>query len=319
MTHALPRLSLLAPFALLAGLSGCRYDEGLLIENMRGTVFVPEAAATRTIVNPDGQSVPITDVKLIGPVYLGVFPSVLPADVVAPYPHPEVGPQFLPGVLGDTYPYGGTSIGDLRFPCLEFLTCKVTSGRFEEWDTMIDWFAMLDQPIKDASGAEIVSGEYLQQLCFDQLHVTSDEEARLTAYEDRNDDGEIDALDLDFVYDEAAGGFRAEFTLWQQEFFWDLEQEETEGCTPGTDCTGFTLWGWMDSPSTLTYDFSTCDPSFGFRNEVYNNEFWGGVVFSNVLNFPTTYIATGDALASQPIVWSDIYDQPELVLDWVVD
>jgi hypothetical protein len=75
----------------------------------------------------------------------------------------------------------------------------------------------------------------------------------------------------------------------------------------------------MDAPSTLTYDFSTCDASFGFENEIYNNEFFGGTIFSNVLNFPTTYIAAGDALSSTPYVWKDIYDQPELVLDWVVE
>jgi hypothetical protein len=314
MKHALTALSV-----LVATLSGCRYEEGLLIENMRGTVLVPEAAATRTVVHPNGESETITDVKLIGPVFLGLFPSVEEADVIAPYPHPEVGPQFIPGVAGDTYPYGGTTIGDLRFACLEYLTCKVTSGRFDTWNTMIEWFASLDQPIRDASGAEVVSGEYLQQLCFDQLNVTSDEEARLTAYEDRNGDGETDALDLDFVWDESAGAFRGEFTLWQQEFYWDTREEETTGCTPGEDCTGFSLWGWMDSPSTVTYDYSTCDPSLGFNNEIYNNEFFGGIVFSNVLNFPTTYIDAGDVLATEPFVWNDISDQPELVLDWIVE
>jgi len=318
MTNHNPSPLMLPVFALVAA-SACRYDEGLLIDNMKGSVFIPDAAATRLIAQPTGETVPVTDVKLIGPVYLGVFPSVLAANVLAPYPHPEVGPQFIEGVPGDTYPYGGTTVGDLRFACLEYLTCKVTSGRFETWDTMIDWFAYLGQPIKDAAGAEVVSGGFLQQLCFDQLNVTSDAEARLTAYEDRNDDGSINELDLDFVHDDTAGGFRAEFTLWQQEFFWDIEQEETEGCTPGEDCTGFTLWGWMDSPSTLTYDFSTCDPTLGFNNEIYNNEFFGGMVFSDVLNVPTTYISTGDALAGEPYIWNDMNDEPELVLDWIVE
>jgi hypothetical protein len=320
MTPSLSRSLLAAGLAaplLLSG--GCLYDEGLIISNMQGTVFIPEAAATREIVDANGVPQTVTDIKLIGPVYLGVYPSILPKDVIAPYPHPEVGPQYLESIAGDAYPYGGTTVGDLRFACLEFLTCKITSGRFVDWQTIIDWFASLGLPIKDASGVDVTTGTYLQQTCFDQLNVTSDAEARLTAYQDVNDDGGIDALDLDFVWDEADHGYRAPFTLWQQEFFWDLHEEEETGCTPGKDCTGFSLWGWMDAPSDLEYSFSTCDGTFGFPNEIYNNEFQGGSVQPDVLNFPSTYISTGDAVASQGIVWDDIYDQPELVLDLIVE
>jgi hypothetical protein len=307
---------LLGLFVLLGA---CRYEEGLIISNMQGTVFIPEEAATRTIVNAEGVEETITDVKLIGPVYLGVYPSILPQDIVAPYPHPEVGPQYLEAIAGNAYPYGGTTIGDLRFACLEFLTCKVSSGRFEEWQDIVDWFADLGLPIKDASGVEVTTGQYLQQTCFDQLNVTSDAEARLTAYQDVNDDGAINELDLDFVYVPEEHGFRAPFTLWQQEFFWDLAEEEQTGCTPGTDCTGFSLWGWMDAPSTLDYVYSTCDGSFGFPNEIYNNEFNGGAVQPDVLNFPSTYLGSGDAVSSEGFVWNDIYDQPELVLDLILD
>lgn len=306
---------------LTAATSGCLYDEGLIIENLRGTVFLPDAAATRTIVDAQGEAQTITDIRLIGPVFLGLYPAVLPQDVVAPYPHPEIGPQFLADVPGDTYPYGGTTVGDIRFACLEFLTCKITSGRFFDWQEIIDWFAVLDLPIKDASGVEVTTGQYLQQTCFDQLNVTSDAEARLTAFEDANDDGTIDRLDLDFVeYDhpDHGPGYLADFTLWQQEFFWDRQAEEETGCTPGTDCPGFSLWGFMDAPSSLEYTYSTCDGSFGFANEIYNNEFYGGTAISDVLNFPSTYISVGDVLAAEGIVWSDIYDQPELVLDYMV-
>ena len=61
--------SFLAVLTALAGASSCRYDEGLLIQNMEGSVFIPDAAATRMIAQTDGEVVPVTDVKLIGPVY----------------------------------------------------------------------------------------------------------------------------------------------------------------------------------------------------------------------------------------------------------
>ncbi|MEQ1565576.1 MAG: hypothetical protein ABMA64_08060 [Myxococcota bacterium] len=294
---------------------GCSWDEGLLIRNMRGRVFVPVEAITRDIQDADGNTVTIgPDIKLMGPVYLGVFPSVAPANVIERFPHPEVGPQYIDGVSGDAYPYGGTTVGDLRYPCLDFLTCKLVSGRYVDYDEMIDWFKTVGQPIVDPSGAEVEDGEYIQQTCFDLLAVTSDSEIRLTAYEDRNDDEKIDKLDLDFV-DNGDGYYVADFTLWQQEFFWDQNQEN---CTPGEDCTGFSLWGWMDAPSTTTYQYTTCNPASGFINNWYNSNFYGGAAYVDTLNFPSTYITDGDYTAPEGHVWSDIYEEPDLYLDFVV-
>jgi hypothetical protein len=167
--------------------------------------------------------------------------------------------------------------------------------------------------VEDASGGIIVNGDEIQQTCFELLSVTSDAEIRLTAYEDKNGDGLLDALDLDFVED--GDYFVADFTLWQQDFFWNQDQED---CTPGLDCDGFSVWGWMDAPSTIGYTYSTCDEEAGFVNPWYDAQFAGGGAFADTLNFPAKYIADGDWTASEGYVWKDIYAEPDIYLDFAV-
>jgi hypothetical protein len=304
---------------VLASAGGCQWDEGLIIRNMRGRVFIPYEAMTRDIQDEDGNLVTIgPDPKLIGPVYLGLFPSVFPADVIERYPHPEVGPQYLDGIQGNAYPYGGTTIGDLRYPCLDFLTCKIASGRFVDWTDLLEWFRTIGQPIVDPDGQPVDDGEFIQQTCFDLLAVTSDREVQITAFDDRNDDGKLDKLDLDFV-DNGDGYYVGEFTFWQQDYFWDVDQQEKTGCTPGKDCTGFSLWGWMDAPSTTSYQYNTCNPEIGFLNNWYNSNFYGGASYLDTLNFPSSYITDGDWTAKEGYVWKDIYAEPDIYLDFLVE
>lgn len=310
-----------ALFVLLAApsLGGCVYDEGLLIENLKGTIRLPEAAATRTLVREDGTSETVTDARLIGPVYIGLFTEVYGPNVVERYPHPEVGPQFQTNTPGDTYPYGGTTVGDLRFACFEFLTCKLTSGRFVDFDDVIDWFEFIEQPLVDEAGTPIESGEYFRQVCYDILNVTSDEEVMITQTVDKNEDGEISVLDLDFVQDDD-GSFVADFTIWQQELFWDKNQEEEGDCIPGETCRGFEVWAFMDSPSTGSFQFSTCDGTQGFQNGEYNANFFGGRTYPDILNQPAQYISAGDWVAtpSDDYEWADPYYQPEILIDYEV-
>jgi len=289
---------------------GCAFEEGLIIENLRGTVSIPIEAASRTIQDEDGNLIEIeADPRLLGPVYLGLYSKIEEANVVEDYPHPEFGPQFQPGVSGDAFPYGGTTVGDLRFACLPDLSCKLTSGRFQDWDSIVDWFRRLNVPLTDLEGAEIPNGEYLRQVCYDFLNVTSDEEVRVTAYEDRDGDGE---LDLDFRRE--GDFFVADFEMLQQELFYDRDQED---CTPGRDCRGFSLWGWMDAPAASDFSFTTCDPQPELNLVIveYNTEFEPGAAYPETLNFPSRYITTGDYVSSREFVWSDIYDEPDLVLD----
>jgi len=286
----------IAAFAL----SGCGFNEGLEIADMKGTVLLPEEALTRTFYHPDNTEETLTDPRLIGPVYLGLYPSVTQG--VQLYPHPEVGPVINEGVPGDTYPYGGTSIGDIRFPCMEALKCRVVSGRYVDFDAMASWFAdVLDDPIVDSNGDEVTDGDYIAETCMELLHYTTPDEIRLTAT-DKNEDEVINLQDLDFV-DQGDGFWAAEFTLWQQEYF---QNEETG--------QGFTLWGWMDAPSEVAglepaFKFNTCDPTEGYQEDSYNNDFYGGRPYEDLLNFPSAYIQAGDWISSEPYVYSSQDDE----------
>ncbi|NCG18723.1 MAG: hypothetical protein GWP91_06900 [Rhodobacterales bacterium] len=322
--NCLTLISLLA-MSSLAG--GCKYQEGLIINTMKGTVVVPRAAAIKTGLDAAGNPLSADpNIANIGPVYIGVFPSVYPANVVASFPHPEVGPQYQDGVEGDTYPYGGTTVGDIRFACFQALACKVTSGRFVDYDAMAIWFNdILGQPIVSADNQNVTSGELIRQTCFDLLEVTSDEEVRLTAFEDRNGDDKLNELDLDFV-ENADGDFEGEFTLWQQDFFWDRDEEREKGCTPGLDCTGFSVWAFADQPDSVSGRFTACEDGSneGFEVEEYNHDFFGGRSVPDVLNRPTQYITEGDIVANEYLdggdwvegayLWKDVYDRPTIRL-----
>jgi hypothetical protein len=299
--------------ALLLGstLSGCTWDEGLTIENMTGTVVLPEAAATRTFVDDNGNPYDVTDARLIGPVYLGVYSEVI--DGIEPYPYPAVGPQFIAGVAGDTYPYGGTTIGDLRFACVQDLTCKLASGRYGTFDDIVDWFRdTLKEPIVDQFGNDIPSGDYLRQVCYDLLEVDTDTDVRITPWQDVNGDGTIDGGDVDFTQ-RNDGQFEAEFTLWQQEYF-DNSALVEKNKGKDADVHGFSLWGFMDAPGIKDNQFSTCNPDAGYVNAIYNNFFDGGVAYNDVLNQPAFYISDGDWV-SAGFQYDNWYDTPELAID----
>ena len=230
----------------------------------------------------------------------------MPAASVVPgqfaYPHPEVGPQYIENTPGDAYPYGGTSVGDLRFPCLEFLACKTISGRFVDFDGMLSWFNdTLGETVTDTTGAPVTNGDYIRQTCYTILNLTSDEEIRLTVTEDRNEDGVLDEGDLDFIKN--GDYYEAQYTLWQYEYVQDQ-----------------TLWGWMDAPSTESYKFSTCDSTAGLQVVEYNQNYAGGAPLQDLLNFPSKHITKDDWVSSQGFVWSDWEnDEPVIEFDFLVD
>ena len=286
--------------ALTAGFGGgCQFDEGLDIKTMKGKVVLPRAAVTRTFTLADGTEQELTDVKLIGPVYLGLYSGV--ENGIERYPHPSVGPAYQAGLIGDTYPYGGTTIGDFQFACVEFLSCKVVSGRYQDFNEIVDWFNnTVGETVTDSYGLPVDTGEYLRQRCYEILDVTTDDELRLTNTRDRNNDGVIDAGDLDFV-ENADGDFEAEFTIYNQEY------ED-----------GFSLWGWMDAPSETSYKFSTCDPTSGYSHIEYNERYFGGRAWRDLLNRPSDVITEGDWVSGTPHIYTSIDDTVELRLDFLV-
>ncbi len=304
--------------ALAVAASGCAYDEGLVINNLRGTVRIPGAAAEGIVLDANGDSQTVQDAGFIGPVYLGLYSAIAPPKSLEEYPHPTRGPQFEEGVPADSYPYGGTSIGDFRFSCFTSMTCQVVSGRFVDWDDLVDFYAAAGDPVVDESDAIVTDGEYMRQTCFNLLNVQSDREVRLTA-EDRNEDGNIDEMDLDFVQD--GDGWVAEFTIWQQEHFWD---QSAEDCEPGIDCPAFWLWGFMDAGDTPGIggagDFATCNLSTGSPTGVnqYDAFFRGGAPQQSILTRPSEMITTGDWVSTEAFQWDTHFDQPELVIDFEV-
>jgi hypothetical protein len=305
------------PLLLTAALSlqACGYVEPLIIENLHGTVHIPAAATERDGIDEDGNLFPMgPDVRALGPVYLGLFPSVLPAGTLERYPYPEVGPQFKEGIPGDTYPYGGTTVGELRFACLQSLACYTVSGRYTSYDSMLEWFQLIGVPVTDANDDVVTSGEFIRQTCFDLFNVNSDREVRLIG-EDKNEDGKVTDDELDFVFDEQANEWVGDFEIRQQELFYDTEQKN---CTPGRDCRSMTLWGWTDAPANGSFTYKTCDTTEGFNLSQYNETFTGGRVWNDLLNFPTKYIEAGDYVASQPYEWKDIYSEPDIYFDFPV-
>ena len=294
------------PALAASTLVGCGYNEGLPIENLFGTVVLPEDAA-QIEVTRDGQVETFTDVRAIGPVILGLYPGV--DDTQFSYPHPIVGPSFQSGTTGDTLPYGGTTIGDIRFSCIADLQCKVVSGRYVDYQAIVDWHNQAGQPIADAFGEPITSGEYLRQICYDVLEVTSDEEVRMVATEDRNGDDVIDLDDLDFVQ-RSDGKWEAPFTMLQQEYFED---------TRVPDGQGFTLWGYMDAPNEDVLNFDTCFQQDGFSFVEYNETLQGGRQQRNLLNQPSEYLEGGDYVSAEGFVYESIDDIAEIEIGFRIE
>lgn len=314
----LRRLPLLAAVAASAG---CFADAPIFDLDLR--VVIPKEAATaevavrRDTIDPttgnvvDSQVTLQTfenDLRMLGPVYIGLYADVV-TDLEA-YPTPIRGAAFqsVVGEEGESYPYGGTSIGDFRFACARALACRVVSGRYETYDDIVDFFTKdLGNEIFDAYGEPITTGARLKSACYEILNATSDDEVRLTAYRDNNDDGEIDKKDLDFTKD-ANGDWVTTVRLWQQEFF-----------------PGFKPWAFLDTPASsgnsgrqTAFGFTTCNPEAGFRSSQYAATFNAGVSYNDILNRPYRRIAADDWVSSAEISWEDPYVVPELVLDFKV-
>jgi hypothetical protein len=290
----------LLALAALTLIPGC-YSEGITIVDLVGTVRVPKEAATftatREVVNAGGDievvSETFTDIRAIGPVFIGLYPSV--ENNLEPYPHPERGP----GVSGDrgiSYPYGGTTIGRFANACFEALTCRVVSGRYADYDEIIDWFNnFVGDPIDDGAGGTIQSGEFLRQTCLQILELTSDEEIRILPRDD-NADGVVDAQDLDFL--DAGDFFEAEFTIYQAEFF-----------------EGMSAWAFLDNANSIDFTHSTCNPAEGYFENTYNRRYQAGTQFADVLNTPFEYIDDEDWVSSEAFIWDDPFTPADLTLD----
>lgn len=253
--------------------SGCAFDENLPQVDVTGVIIIPAEATIRP--HPVTGEPMEPDSRFIGPVYLGAYPDI--RDDLFEYPHPEMGPVISTGLPGDTYPYGGGSVGRFDFACFSSTICRVVTGRYSDWDSMVDFFKnSVGQPITDEFGNSVESSAYYRSYCNDLFEYTADFEYDFIAGEDLHFEMNSD------------GDWEAEFSLWQVTYQQDMK-----------------IWGWMDAPNER-FSFSTCDPSRGQNNTEYSNEFEYGASFSNLLNFPSTYVHQGDWVVSEAHTVTDV-------------
>ncbi|MEN9784872.1 MAG: hypothetical protein RLZZ299_136 [Pseudomonadota bacterium] len=280
---------------LLPALAACAFEETLPEKDFRGKVILPRAAALQGVIGPDGRLNEtdcaddpaacdglVEDMRLIGPVYLGAFAAIDTESF--PYPHPAMGPVVTPNYPGNTFPYGGTTVGRFEYGCFETTSCRVVTGRFADYDGILDYFSgMLGDPVLDRDGSEVLSPSVMQQACFDYHRVTSDAEVGLVG-------------ELDFKLNDAGDAYEAAFTMPHTVFV-----------------EGMRVWGWMDAPR-ITLDagdvngqFSSCDPSTGRQVNTYDQDFTQGRTHYNLLNFPSLYIYEGDwvSAGSEPVMGPD--------------
>jgi hypothetical protein len=296
----------------LIGLSfgGCAYEENLNEKDLTGLVRIPlEALESLQLIDSDGTPImdggftldengdPILEITdqmgLLGPVYLGAFASVEGGHYA--YPHPEMGPILDADRPGDTYPYGGTSVGRFDYACYEQLRCKVVTGRYTDYRDIIDFFAdVVQEPIIDPDGAEVTSPDAYQEHCFGTEHVTSNDE--LSFIDDKPKENVLPYFKPYFRLNDEGTHYVADVTIPHT-----IVVDEME------------LWGWVDMPSAR-YNFSTCDESEGGYHYRYTEQFYKGSSYPDLLNYPGLYIDEGDWVADPFVV--DINTDDNFVIDF---
>jgi len=269
--------------ALALAVTGCTFDEHLPQVDVEGTIVLPKEAATYTVVDArTGEETIVEDARAIGPVYLGVFPNV--RDDLYDYPHPEMGPVIVDGTPGNTYPYGGGTIGRFDFACFSDLACRITTGRYESFEDILDWYnTVLGDPVVDEFGAVVDSPDFFRSYCYELFQYTADYELTFLSQFVNANGLEMNTMDFEVNAD---GDYEAKFDLWQVSYKPDMK-----------------IWGWMDAPSEK-FTFSTCDPDRGQQNTKYTNDFEYGTNYTDLLNYPSKYIFENDWVVQSPYTFT---------------
>jgi hypothetical protein len=243
---------------------GCSFDEDLPHVDLYGTVRLPIAAKSFVLGQGD-EARTIEDLRGIGPIYLGAFPSIQ-TDLFT-FPHPEMGPILNEGQDGNSYPYGGNSIGRFDWACYEPLICKTVTGRFESYQEIIDFHdQVLGQPIRTLDGHKVSTPEEYQERCFEVRNVLSEAELAFVGPLDFEEDGEYLVAEVEMLH------------MFYQK--------------------GMKIWGWVDMPSP-SFEFNTCDPGVGEQTNYYDEYYEQGTNIIDLLNFPGKYIDSGDWIVEE--------------------
>ena len=266
---------------LLAQLQGCAFDENLNSHDLRGTVKIP-LAATQFLYGSGDDAQILDDIRALGPLYLGVYPGI--EEGLYPYPHPAMGPILSEGQDGNAYPYGGNTVGRFDWACYQQLVCKVSTGRFEDYADIIDFFDnVLEDPIRTLNGEVVGSSTEYQERCFEVEYATGDNEMLFVGERDFRIEGDFLVADVVIPH------------------------------VPMND--GMKVWGWVDMPSP-SYEYSTCDPTVGDTVNYYAESYDLGTNAIDVLNYPGKYIDYGDWVVQVPAVITDPNVDFELVVDF---
>jgi hypothetical protein len=264
---------------VLVLLAACTSPEQDTHIDLHGVVRLPKDAAQFTYVDDKAVEHVVSDPRAIGPVYIGAFPSVRTGDFE--YPHPEMGPIITEEKPGDTYPYGGGTVGRLSWGCYESTVCRTVTGRFDGFGDVLDFFNNEIGPydgdlnvleVTDSEGAIVTNDEVYRERCYDMLYYTSDAEVEfvppsqdadvVAEYLDFKEDGEFYVADVDLLH-----------VKWVE---------------------GMQIWGWVDMP-TADFNFATCNATDQGRYvDRYTEYYEMGTSYTDLLNFPSQYIDVGD-------------------------
>ena len=273
MRHTIPHA------LLVTSLSACTWNEDFTHFDLVGEVRLPKEAANFHYVDDKGIAHDIADPRAIGPVYLGAFPSIREGDFA--YPHPEMGPIITTDFPGDTYPYGGGSVGRMAWGCYQTTVCRMVSGRFSGFDDVIDFYNNVLGPldgdanrldITDPEGVVVTSEDVYRERCYDFLDYTSDAEVEFIA-PNQSESAISDYLD----FREEGDFYVAEAELLHVKFV-----------------EGMRIWGWVDMP-VADFQFASCDPQDPGRYvDQYDQYYPMGSAYGYLLNFPSLFIDIGD-------------------------
>lgn len=269
--------------ALLSAAFGCKYEEVIDHKDIHGTVKIPKEALDLAFLNPETSLAENVsgDMRALGPVYLGVFPGI--QEGAHTYTYPETGP-VVENREGDTYPYGGTTVGRFDWGCYEAIRCQLVTGRYKSFEDVLDFYAnTLHTPILNDEGVAVGPDEYRER-CYEQQVYSTDHEV------DFIKEGELDFKDKGDFYE-------AEVDILHTFF-----QE------------GMVVWGWMDSPDT-SFGFDSCVVGENGQNHSYYDEnYYRGTNFDDILNHASEHIGGGDWVASEIPTLSSPDDDFEVVL-----
>jgi hypothetical protein len=228
-------------------------------------VRIPKAATAMQVLDPNDDTIlDIDDPRALGPVYIGVYPSV--QDNLFNYLHPEMGPVFDPAIPGDTYPYGGTTVGRFQYGCYQQLICRTVTGRYTSYDDILDFFSnTLHRPVQDIDGHTVGGGTEFQEHCFDAFEITADWELDLVSDDvDFRVEGDYYVADVDILH-----------TQYHE---------------------GMQVWGWVDMPSA-EFKFASCTDGQGDYYAQYADQYYLGTNADQLLNYPSNFIGDGDWVA----------------------